>query len=59
MLFGAPAKAPFGFHGERRRSGVNELSPQAEARDMELATTRVGGLSPRNRPQSGPNGNSR
>jgi len=25
--------------GERRSSGMSELSPQAEARDMELATT--------------------
>ena len=29
-----------GFGGESRSSGMSELSPQAEARDMELATTK-------------------
>ena len=30
-----------GFGGERSRSGVNELSPSAEANDTELAATRA------------------
>ena len=29
-----------GFGGESRSSGMSELSPQAEARDVELATTK-------------------
>ena len=36
---GAPAKPPFRLCGERRGSGMNELSPKAEAKNMELAPT--------------------
>lgn len=35
---GAPPKPSVsGFGGERRSSGMSELSPETEARDMELA----------------------
>ena len=38
---GAPMGAQrSGSHGERRSSEMSELSPQAEAKDMELATTK-------------------
>ena len=40
LRHGAPAKAQrSGFCGERSRSGMDELSPRAEAKDMELAAT--------------------
>ena len=41
VTFGAPMGAQrSGSHGERRSSEMSELSPQAEAKDMELAPTR-------------------
>ena len=42
-IYGAPPKPSGdsrGFGGESRSSGMSELSPQAEARDVELATTK-------------------
>ncbi len=40
---GAPIEAQrSGFDGERSRSGMSELSPQAEVNDMELTAT-IGG----------------
>lgn len=45
QVLGAPAEAQrSGFGGERSRSEMKELSPQAEASDMELAAT-MGGMS--------------
>ena len=41
VTFGAPMGAQrSGSHGERRSSEMSELSPQAEAKDMELAPTK-------------------
>lgn len=41
ITFGAPMGAQrSGSHGERRSSGMSELSPQVEAKDMELAPTK-------------------
>ena len=42
-IIDAPTKGPpwnRRFHEERRRSGVSELSPKAEANDAELALTK-------------------
>ena len=42
MALGTPRKpSDSGLCGERRRNGVNELSPSAEANDTELAATRA------------------
>ena len=43
LAVGAPTQAQqSGLRGERRRSEMSSLWPQAEARDMKLATTRTG-----------------